>query len=371
MGGWSAGRSSRWTLVEEGRPPEAAIARSSVRIEDPDLGPSPRRARAVPCDLHLGPLTDHVATKPDPRASAQLEAESDGRAEPALGATTGRLEDDEQGAGATCEGGQPGERIGQAGSALQPRGEVEEQQVDRAALEERAGHREPLVDRGGRDDHEPFEADASGDGLDGVERSVEVHVRHDGPGRLGLRREAERESGPAARGVAAEGEAGAARDAAGPEDRVELGEAGRHDRRERRARMRRPEPGRGGGDRLEAGEGDRLGIGELVGERDRRQRADDLADTPTAEGLAAGPRRGRPPALAKRGEGVVDGSGGRHRTTKIERMFYSVKPESIAPRLGPDRPVRAAAATVRAAATPCYTPVPVRRPAPVGSSVGM
>jgi hypothetical protein len=255
----------------------------------------------------------------------ELETQADGRPEDIRGRAARWLEDDEQGAGPPGECRQPGERVGEARGPLEPGWQVDEQEVHRTALEECAGHRQSLVDGGGSDHDQPLEADPAGDGLDGVEGAIEVEVRDDRPGGLGLGDEPERERGPAAREVAGQRETGGPRDATGTEDRVELGEAGRDDRGECTTIGTGAGPSVGerrcdgleDGGRLECG--GRQG-GRLVRQRDRRERADDLA-----ERLATGPRGDHPPTLAEAGEGVVDGSGGGHRTTKIEQMFYSVK----------------------------------------------
>ena len=111
-----------------------------------------------------------------------------------------------------------------------PCGEVDDEEIDRPTLDERAGHRQALVERVGSQHDEPFEPDAAGHGLHRVEAAREVEPGGDRAGRLGLRHEAHGQGGLAARMVAAEGEAGLAGDAAEAEDRVEGGEAGPDDR---------------------------------------------------------------------------------------------------------------------------------------------
>ncbi len=320
-------RATRRSLVEEERPTEAAVARTAVGVEDQELGPTTRRSGAAPGDLHLRPLADDVPAQSHPRPAAELQPEPEAGPRADIRATAGRLEDDEQGAGPPGERRQPGERIGEPGGPVERGWQVEEQQVDGTPLEERTRHREPLVERVGRDEDEPFEPDAARHGLDGIERPVEVDVRDDRAGRLRLRDEPQRQRRPSARRVAGEGEAGGARDTARPEDRVELGEAGRDDRRE---------PGTDGAravtrqrERIDRGierAGDERLVGGLVRERHGRERADDLA-----ERLPAAPRGSRPPPRTKGGERGVDRRRGRHRTVRLEQMFYPVKGPTVTP----------------------------------------
>jgi hypothetical protein len=223
---------ARRSLVEEGRPAEASIARSAVRVQDPDLRPATRWTEATAGHLHLGPLADDVTAEPDPGPAPELQPEPEPGAERPVGSAPRRLEDDEQGTGPAGERSEAVEGLDEPARPAEPGWQVEEEQVDGPALEERARHRERLLDRGRRDDHEPLEPDAAGDRLDRVEGALEIDVRHDRARGLGLRDEPEREGGPAARRVAREREAGRARDTPRTEDRVELGEPGGDDRRE-------------------------------------------------------------------------------------------------------------------------------------------
>ena len=105
-------------------------------------------------------------------------------------------------------------------------GQVEDEQVDRAPGQQRATDGQPLVERLGGDDHEPFEPDAAGDRLDRVEAAREVEPGDDRAGGLGLGGEPEDERRPAARAVAADRDAGRPWQAARPQDGVERREAG-------------------------------------------------------------------------------------------------------------------------------------------------
>jgi hypothetical protein len=115
------------------------------------------------------------------------------------------------------------------GPGFDPLWEVDDEQVDRPARQERAGDRDPLVDVGRGHDDEPLWLHAAGDGLDRVERLGKVQPRDDGAGRLGLRGESQGERRPAARQVTPERDAHPARQATRAEDRVQRREPGRED----------------------------------------------------------------------------------------------------------------------------------------------
>jgi len=118
---------------------------------------------------------------------------------------------------------------GRAIRARQAGGQVDEEEVDRASGQERAGDREALVEGRRRDHDEPLEPDPAGDCLDRVEAPGKVEPGDDPAGGLGLCRDPESERRPPARAAAPDGDARAPREPAWPEDRVELGEPGRDD----------------------------------------------------------------------------------------------------------------------------------------------
>jgi hypothetical protein len=223
---------------------EAGVPVATIGVDDPEVGPAPGRTESIAGDEHLDLLSDDIPTEAQPGTAGQLEAQPDRfpeRAGHGLG-QAGRLEDDEKGAGPTRERGQPMEPVGETGRSSRATGsrrpgavgaklgrQVDQEQIDRAPLEERARHREALVDRCRREHHEPFEAHAAGDRLDRIERLREVEVGHDRTALLRLGGEAEGERGLAAGVIAAERDAGQARDATRPEDRVQRGEARRDD----------------------------------------------------------------------------------------------------------------------------------------------
>ena len=86
----------------------------------------------------------------------------------------------------------------------------------------------------GTEHHEPRQINPPCDGLDRIERSGRVEVGDDGPTGLRLGTEPQGEGGLAARDVPLERRRRRTRQATRPEDRIEGGEARRHDRIERR-----------------------------------------------------------------------------------------------------------------------------------------
>jgi hypothetical protein len=107
------------------------------------------------------------------------------------------------------------------------RRQIDDQQVNRSTGQQRARDREALVGIGRGDDDEPLRLDPAGHDLDRVERDGEIQPGDDRAAGLRRRGEPQRERGPAARGVAAQGHAHAPRHAAGAENGIEVGEAGR------------------------------------------------------------------------------------------------------------------------------------------------
>ena len=136
------------------------------------------------------------------------------------------FEDEEGDPGPAGQGGEPAEPIGEPRGALGTGWQVDDEEVHGPARQERSGHREALIRLGRREDDEPFRPDPAGHGLDRIEGIGEVQPGDDGAARLGLRGEPQGDRRPPAGEVAAQGEAHAARQAAGPEDGVERREAG-------------------------------------------------------------------------------------------------------------------------------------------------
>jgi hypothetical protein len=212
-------------VEEEIRAAEARVALAALGVEDPELCPPPRWTEPVAGDGHLRLLADDVASEPDPAASRELQPETgrlrDGRREAA--GQPGWFEGHEQRlrpAGEGREASKPVRDLRGGRAGIRARRQVDDEHVDRPAGEQRPGDREALVERVGRQDDEPVEPDAAGDGLDRVEGAGEIQPGDDRAVGLGLRGEAKGERRLAGAGVTSEGDAGAARQAARAEDRV-------------------------------------------------------------------------------------------------------------------------------------------------------
>lgn len=286
-------------LGEELGVAEAGVALSAVGVEDPQRRPPPRWAGAIARDDHLRSLADDVPPEPDPRSTGELEPDAGRLADRGLEAAGGsrsldsgprgrlrrRLEDDERDPGPPGERREPSESIAEsrsrdAGAAAGR--QVDDEQVHRPTREQRAGDGQALLGIGGRQHDQPLRLDPAGHGLHGVQRRREVQPGHDRARGLGLRDEPQGQRRAAARDVTSNREAHPARDAAGTEDRVELGEAGRMDPIDidRRAKCR-------------------LALLVRRLERHGRERPDDLAREP----IPREPGRRRAPARSQGREG--------------------------------------------------------------------
>ncbi len=314
--------------MEEPVVEETGVPLAALRVEDPKLRPASRRTEPVARDRHLRPLPDDVPPEADPRPPGQLEAQpgrrGDGPGDGRRG--VGRLQDDEEGLGPAGQGDEPVETVLERAAPdarVRPRREVDHEEVHRARREERAGEREAVRHGRRRQDDEPLRADAAGDGLDRVECAGEIEPGDDRTRDLGLRGEPERERGPTARGIAAEGHARRARQPAGPEDGVERGEPGRDDLVARQVRRSRERDRRRGRERGLARGRHRV-RGPLAGERHGRERPDGgpVAVVSRSQALPEAARRGRSPArLEGRDRGRDVRGEGAHRPRIIERMF--------------------------------------------------
>jgi hypothetical protein len=218
--------------VEEVVAAEAGVSLATLRVEDPEGRPPPRRAVSIACDQRLRPLAHDVASEPDPRPSGEFEAETGRLGDGGRQATrvTGRFEHDEERLRAPGERRQPAEPVDDAGGLVGGRqpatGQVEDEQVDRAPGEQRATDGQTFVERLGGDDHQPVEPDTAGDRLDRVEAARQVEPGHDRAGVLRLGGEPVDERRPAARAVAADRDARVPWQAARPQDGVERSEPG-------------------------------------------------------------------------------------------------------------------------------------------------
>ena len=285
---------------------ETAVPLATLGVQDPELRSSARRPVAAAGDERLGPLADDVAPEPDPAASLEFEAEAgrfgDGRRE--TGRQAGRLEGDEERLGAAGEAGQAPESLGNLGrgrARVRARRKVEDEDVDRAPGEEHAGDRQAFVEGLGSQHDEPVQADAAGGGLDRVERPGKIEPGDDRAVGLGLGDEAEGEGGGAGAGGASQRHAGAPRQPARSDDRVEGREAGPDDPLDASSRLAR---------------GRMSELGWVVGQLGRKRRRGQRSDHPRSCGT--------PPRLERRESSRdVRGEAG-HRTARLEHLFYNV-----------------------------------------------
>ena len=277
---------------------EAAVALPALGVDDPELRPPPRRAEPVAGDGDLRLLADDIAAQPDPRPADELEAETgclgDGGGEAARELRW--LESDEQRLRAPSERAQAAEAVGDLGGArprIGPRRQVDDEEVDGPAGEERPRDRQAFVEGLGGEDDEPVEADPAGDRFDRIEAATEVQPGDDRALGLGLGGEPEGEGRLAGALLAAERRTRAPRQAARTEDRVEGGEAGSDDPRDA-----------AGGEFA----GSLRRLRNLRRERRHRQCPDD-------------PRSCRSPTRLERGQGRRHVRGERRHRLTIEQMF--------------------------------------------------
>ncbi len=170
-GGWIEGLFGGEEVVST----EAGVTFTAFRVEDPERRPASRRAVAIAGDQRLGSLAHDVATETDPRATGELQPEPgrSGHGARQVAGQAGWLEHHEQRLRAPGQGGEAVEAIGHARRPVRggetTAGQVQDEQVDRTAGQQRAADGQPFVERLGGDDHQPLEPDAAGDGLDRVE----------------------------------------------------------------------------------------------------------------------------------------------------------------------------------------------------------
>jgi hypothetical protein len=214
---------------------EAGVTLPAVCVEDPERRPAARRAVAVPGNQRFGALADDVAPEADPRAPRQLQAEA-GRFGDGPGQAAGetrRFQYDEQRLRPSGQGGETPQAAGDDRGTVRRRqpatGQVQDQQVHRTPGEQRTTDGQALVERFGRNDHEPFEADPASDGLDRIEAPGKIQPGHDGASGLGLRGKPQDERGPTAGAITPDGDARRTRQPARTQDRVEGGEPGPDD----------------------------------------------------------------------------------------------------------------------------------------------
>ncbi len=215
-------------LLQELVAGQAAVPRPTLRIEDPERGPPVRRPVVVLRDADFRPLSNDLATQPNPAGPAELQAQAGALVErgPQRRRDPRWLKDEKERAGPSGECDQPGQLASEIGRtrAAPVRGrrrcrrgrhrhdrrwgrrrppppgfpKVQHKDVHRARLEQRASHRERLG-RIVRDEHgEPFQADTASHCLHGIEGAREVDPGGERAPGLRLGESTERECGRAA-----------------------------------------------------------------------------------------------------------------------------------------------------------------------------
>jgi hypothetical protein len=225
----------RGLVDEQGVPDETDVPLAALGVEDPERRPTARWAVAVVGHERLGPMPDDVPPEPDPRPTGQLEPDAgrlgDGGRE-ATGEPRG-VEDEEERPGTPGERSQPMQPVADPCRLVRPgqatAGQVEDEEVDRSTGQQAARDAESLVEAGRRDDDEPVEVDAPGNGFDRVEAARQVEPGDDRALGLCLGDDPEAQCRASARALSADRDAGRPGQAARSEDRVQCREAGPDD----------------------------------------------------------------------------------------------------------------------------------------------
>jgi hypothetical protein len=297
------------------------VAFTTLGVQDPKLRSAAGRAVARPRDERLRPLADDVAAEPDPALAMELQPKA-GRFRHGGGEAAGeprRLEDDEECLGATSEGRQTSEPVGdlrRGRPGIRARRKVDDEDIDGAGSEEHPADGQPLIERLRREDDEPVQADSPGRCLDGIQRPGEVQPGNDRAVRLRLGNQMEGDRRRAGRRRAVHRNAGAPRQAARTDDGIERREAGPDDPLDASSRLARR-----GRDRNE--------LGWERGRLDRQRRRGERPDHPGSCGT--------PPRLERRQSRRHVRGEARHRTVSIEHPFDIVngkKPSPAAPAYG-------------------------------------
>ena len=141
-GGLVVGSVAGGRLDEELFPAETAVPFATLRVEDPQLCPPPRRAKAVASHHHLRPLADHVAPEvdPGPPGEGRETVEAFGNPGPVSGARTGRWRGFDR---RRAFGGRP--VLGRCPALGR---QVDQEDVDGTGLQQRPGHRQAFVEIG-------------------------------------------------------------------------------------------------------------------------------------------------------------------------------------------------------------------------------
>ena len=213
---------------------EARVAHPSVRVEDLEVRPAARRPVAVAGDGDRAPAADNIPSEPDPAVGTEVQPE------PARLLDRGRerpperhgLEQHEQRPRPPGQRGEPAEPVPHPcprDRRIPPVGQVHDQQVHGPCRQERARHRERLLEVRGHEHDEPLGAHTAAHRLDGVEGTGEVQPRDDRARGLCLRGQPQGERRLAGARVPAQRDGRGPRQPPGPEDRVERREPGGDD----------------------------------------------------------------------------------------------------------------------------------------------
>ena len=213
----------RQAFPEQRLQAETGIPIPAVGIQDPERRSATRRTGSTAGNDDLGGLPDDIPSEANPRAAGELQANArplpDRRGNRAD--EPGWFEDEQGDPGPPGQRGESAEPIGKARSTLRPGRKIHDQQVHGPSGQERPGDGKAFVRAGWRDHHEPLGLDTASDGLHRIEGIREIQPGHDRPTGLRFGGKPERDGGPPARQITSKREAHPARQAAGPEDRVE------------------------------------------------------------------------------------------------------------------------------------------------------
>ena len=224
----------RRNLSQQLAPRQAGIAQPALCVQDSQLRRTARRPKPIPRHADLSPLPHHVPAQPNPGSPAQLQPQRRNLGESAGqgGGKAGWLQNEQLDARSTGQGSQSAETLGQVRrrnpGAHEPGRQIQQQQVHRSILEKHGRHRQRLLERIRRQDDEPLELNAPGNGLHRIQASGQIQIRRDPAGSLGpghgLQRERRLPAGP----IAVQGRGCGARQTAQPQDRIQGAKAGRY-----------------------------------------------------------------------------------------------------------------------------------------------
>jgi len=232
-------------------PRQAGIAQPALRVQDPQLRRSPGRRKPIPRHEGLGPLPNHISAQSNPRPPTQLQSQRRDLGKRARQGRrkTRRLQNQQLNAGSSGQRSQSAEALDQIrrryGRPLQrPHRQVQQQQIHGSVLEEHRRHCQRFLQRARRQDDQPVQLDSPRHGLNRIQASGQIQIRHDPARRLSLSSGLQREGRLAAGSITVQGSGRGAWQAAQPKDRVQSAKAGwyRPIRRSRHAARRVLQP---------------------------------------------------------------------------------------------------------------------------------